>query len=248
MINSGFWPFFLAKVNASEWEEIVEREKLIVGVKNNLRPMGYQDEDGNLQGFEIDIAKRLAEELLGDVNAIEFKAIDNSQRLQVVIDDQVDLTIASVTVTPSRQRIVNFSPYYHFDTIGIVSKKDKLELLFDVSSSKIAVLENSATIDQVKSNLPKVNLIGVKSYQEALAFLESGKADAFAGNLTVLTGWVEEYPEYVIHSRRFAGYPLAVVMPKGLQYQELRDKVNDAIARWKEEGWIDDRAKFWGLN
>jgi polar amino acid transport system substrate-binding protein len=40
---------------------------------------------------------------------------------------------------------------------------------------------------------------------------------------------------------------LAVVMPKGLQYKELRAKVNRAIADWKESGWLQERIEYWGL-
>ncbi|MEN9565215.1 MAG: glutamine-binding protein of glutamine transporter, partial [Cyanobacteriota bacterium] len=40
---------------------------------------------------------------------------------------------------------------------------------------------------------------------------------------------------------------LAIVMPKGLQYQELRTKVNRAIANWKKSGWLQERIEYWGL-
>jgi polar amino acid transport system substrate-binding protein len=243
-IAFGFFPPSFP-VNAAEWEEIISRGKLIVGVKNNLRPLGYQDSEGNLQGFEIDIARRLAKELLGDANAIELVPISNSQRLQMVIDDRVDLAIASVTVTSSRQRVVDFSPYYYFDTIAIITKNNQLR---PFSNINIAVLHNSGTIEELKVSLPQANLRGVASYQEALSLLENGEADGLAGDLTILSGWVQQYPQYFILPQRWSGYPLAVVMPKGLQYQELREKVSEAIAQWRKDGWLEERAKFWGLD
>ncbi|MGL5192033.1 MAG: transporter substrate-binding domain-containing protein, partial [Chroococcales cyanobacterium] len=51
--------------NAAELAEIQQRGQLIVAVKDNVRPMGFRAGNGNLQGFEIDIARRLAQELLG---------------------------------------------------------------------------------------------------------------------------------------------------------------------------------------
>ena len=231
-------------VNGAEWEEINNRGHFIVGVKNNLRPLGYLDSQGNLQGFEIDIAKRLAQELLGDSEAIKFMPIRNSQRLQMVMDDQVDFVIASVTVTNSRQRIVDFSPHYYFDSVGIITKNKQINLF---SPLKIAVLKNSLTVEEMKVNLPQAKLIGVNSYQEALSLLENEEADAFAGDMTILTGWLQEYPQYFILPQRLSGYPLAIVMPKGLQYLELRQKVAAAIKQWREDGWLEERAKFWGL-
>jgi polar amino acid transport system substrate-binding protein len=234
-------------VYAAEWDDIIERGKFIIGVKNNVRPLSFPDSQGNLQGFEIDIAKRLAKELLGDENLIIFVPVSNIQRLQLVIDDQVDMAIASVTINSSRQHIVDFSPYYYFDSTGIIVKKTHLSSINNSEKTKIAVLENSSTIDVIKENLPQVTLKGVKSYQEAFSSVENGIVDGFAGDLTILTGWMQEYPEYQILTQTWSGYPLGIVLPKGLQYQELRQKVSEAIARWKKEGWLEERAKFWGL-
>lgn len=234
-------------VNAAPWQKVIQRQKLIIAVKNNLPPLAYTDNNGNLQGLEIDIAKRLATELLGNPSALILVPVNNSQRLQIVIDDQVDMAIASVTVTTSRQRLVDFSPYYYFDSTAIITKKSNLLSNFQLTKAKIAVLENSSTIAVMQYELPNTTLIIVKSYQEALSLLENEQVDGFASDKTLLTGWVQQYPKYQILPHNWSGYPLAIVLPKGLQYQELRKKVSEAIARWQKEGWLEERAKFWGL-
>jgi polar amino acid transport system substrate-binding protein len=232
---------------AAELEEIVRRGKLVVAVKDNLRPLGFYGERGNLQGLEIDIAKRLAEELLGSSDAVILKPVTNQARLQTVVDNEVDLAIARVTTTPSRSRIVDFSDYYYLDGTGLVSKNPNLQQLSDLRSSKIAILNNSSTIAVVRSELPNAQLIGVDSYDEALTLLETRKADAFAADNSILAGWVQEYPQYRQLPVRLSGDPLCVVIPKGLQYASLRNRVNDAIARWQKSGWLRERATYWGL-
>jgi len=92
---------------AREWSKIESQQDLNVAVKDNLRPLGFTDENGNLIGLEIDIARRLAVELLGNASAVEFLAVTNKERLQVILDDEVDLAIARVVVTTSRSRIVD---------------------------------------------------------------------------------------------------------------------------------------------
>ncbi len=233
--------------NAAEWEQIRDRGTLVVAVKDNLRPLGFYDTQGNLQGLEIDIAKRLAAELLGDANAVVLQPVSNQERLQVVIEGKVDLAIARVTFTTSRARVVDFSPYYYFDGTGLVTKNPARQRLADFASGKIAVLNGSSTIAVVRSQLANVKLIGVNSYQEALALLESGQADAFAADNTVLAGWVQENPQYHQLPVRLSGEALCIVMPKGLQYDSLRTKVDDAIARWQKSGWLRERATYWGL-
>jgi polar amino acid transport system substrate-binding protein len=234
-------------IAAREWSEITSQGELKVAVKNNLRPLGFTKKNGDLVGLEIDIAHKLAAELLGEPTAIAFLPVKNQERLQVVLKDEVDLAIARVAVTTSRSRIVDFSPYYYLDGTGIVTKNPQIENLDSLPLKRIAVLENSATIAVIQYRLPKAVLVGVDSYQAALELMETDQVDAFAGDRSILTGLTQEYPNYHLLPERLSGEALAVVMPKGLQYKELRSKVNSAIASWKESGWLQERIKYWGL-
>ncbi|PSF37354.1 ABC transporter substrate-binding protein [Aphanothece hegewaldii CCALA 016] len=231
---------------AAELEEILKRGQLIVAVKDNVRPLGFKDSQGNLQGFEIDIARNLAQELLGDPDAVVFKPVSNLERIPVLLDGKVDLVIARVGQTSSRSRIVDLSNFYYLDGTSIVTKNPNLSLE-SLNNRKIAVLEGSGTIAILRSQLPTAQLIGVKSYMEAFALLESEQVEGFAADDSVLAGWIQDYPQYRLLPIALSGEPLCVVMPKGLQYESLRQKVNRAIAQWRVSGWLKERAIFWGL-
>ena len=232
---------------AAELKEIQERGYLIVAVKDNLRPLAFRDQTGNLQGLEIDLARRLATELLGRPDAVRLQPVANRDRLQVVIERKVDLAIARVTATTSRARVVNFSTPYYLDGIAIVTKDTSVQRLADVQQRKIAVLNGSSTIAKVRYLLPNAQLIAAASYEEARSILETGSASAFAADASVLSGWVQEYPQYHLIPTLLSAEPLAVVMPKGLQYDQLRQRVNSAIDRWKSDGWLPQQAIYWGL-
>ena len=233
--------------SAREWSQIESQGELKVAVKNNLRPLGFRDEDGNLAGLEIDIARKLAAELLGDPEAIALLPVDNRARLKAVLEDEVDLAIARVTVTTSRSRIVSFSPHYYLDGTGIVTKDRAIANINSLTLQKIAVLNNSATIAVIRNRVPRASLVGVDSYEAALELMENEEADAFAGDRSILTGLTQEYPEYQLLPGRLSGAALAVVMPKGLQYRELRAKINKAISGWKKSGWLAERIEYWEL-
>ncbi|AFZ60396.1 transporter substrate-binding domain-containing protein [Anabaena cylindrica FACHB-243] len=233
--------------SAATLPEIQQRGYVNIAVKYNLRPLGFKDDNGNLQGLEIDLARRLAEELLGKPDAVRFKSVANSDRLSVILNNQVDLTIARVTATESRSRIVSFSVPYYIDGAAIVTKDTSIQKLQDLSKRKIAVLNNSSTIARVRYFIPNAELVGVNSYVEAREKIENNTADAFAADTSVLSGWVQEYPQYRLLPTKLSAQPLSVVMPKGLQYDELRRKVNEAIARYTATGWLKERAQFWGL-
>ena len=238
---------FPRSVKARELSEIESQGELKVAVKENTRPLGFTNESGDLVGLEIDIARKLAEDLLGDPEAIAFLPVSNQARLQAILDDEVDLTIARVAVTTSRSRIVDFSPYYYLDGTGIATKNKAIANINSLPLKRIAVLNNSATIAVIRNRLPNATLIGADSYETALELMESDRADAFAGDRSILTGIAQEYPDYKLLPARLSGAALAVVMPKGLQYKELRARVNKAIADWEESGWLKERIKYWGL-
>lgn len=233
--------------STEELKAIQKRGYLIVAVKDNLAPLAFKDPAGQLQGFEIELAQRLAQELLGQDSVVRLQAVSNQQRLPVVMDDQVDLTIARVTATASRTRLVSFSLPYYMDGTAFVVKDPKLQRLSDLSRQKIAVLNGSSTIATVQYFLPNADLIGVNSYAEGHSVLEAGKAIAFAADVSLLSGWVREYPQYRLLPSLLSAEPLCVVMPKGVQYDDLRRQVNTAIARLYAEGWLQKRAIYWGL-
>ncbi|MGB5595766.1 MAG: transporter substrate-binding domain-containing protein [Crocosphaera sp.] len=232
---------------AANLEEIKQRGKLIVAVKDNVRPLGFLNKTNQLQGLEIDLARQLAQDILGDPQAIILQPVSNQERLQKVIDGEVDMAIARITINTSRARLVNFSTYYYLDGTGMITKNPQIQALSHLSRSTIAIINRSSTIAVIRAELPQAQLIGVNSYQEALTLLETGQADAFAADNSILAGWVQEYPQYRQLPLRLSGEGLGVVMPKGLQYASLRSRVNLAIRDWKKSGWLAERAQYWGL-
>lgn len=227
--------------------EIQQRGKLIVAVKDNQRPLSFRDATGNLQGLEIDLAKRLAEELLGKPDTVILQPVKNVDRLNVVLEGKVDLAIARVTQNESRLRVVDLSRPYYLDSTGLITKDASIKGLNDLETKTIALLKGSSTIAVVKYALPKSKLVGVNSYEEGRSLLENGGASALAADNSILSGWVQEYPQYRRLPTKLSTEALCVVMPKGLQYTKLQERVNKAIARWQASGWLAERAAAWGL-
>lgn len=243
MAVATFTIFGYSSLSAAELSDIKERGKLIIAVKDNTRPLGFTDNEGNLIGLEIDIARRLAKDILGDKDAIVLQPVNNKDRLKAVIDEEVDIAIARVADTPSRRRIVDLSTYYYLDGTGIVTK----DVTVAPNNAEIAVLYDSETIAVVRDRFPDARLIGVNSYQEALNLLESDRVRAFAADISVLTGLVQEYPQYKLLPEKLSGAALSIVMPKGLQHKELQLAVDRAITDWRESGWLQERIEYWGL-
>ena len=235
---------------AVELSEIRDRGYITIGVKDNRAPLSFLDDSGNYVGYEIEIARRLAKELLGDETAVKFVPVQNVERLEAVISERVDIAIADITLTEPRRRLVDFSYPYYLDGTAFITQQPGITNLQDLRSGRIALLDRSSSVAHVRYILPGARLIGVSSYAEGQALLVSGEADAFAGDASVLTGWLQAASSsgaYRLLPNLLSADPLAIAIPKGVQHDELRTEINAALRRWYQEGWLQARADYWGL-
>lgn len=234
---------------AVELAEIQKRGTLIVAVKDNVRPLGFRDDTGELQGLEIQLAYQLAEALLGDRTAITFVPVRNDERLEQLLTEEVDLVIAQMSATKMRSRLVQFSRPYYFERTGFITRNPQIQTYGDLAQLRIAMLQGSSAIASVRRTFPEATLVGVESYQAAATQLEAGIVDVFAGDRAVLTGWVQDEPDYFLADAEISlgGAPLAVAIPKGQQHSELFLAVNATLQALKESGWLNAQYLLWGL-
>ncbi|WP_295613678.1 transporter substrate-binding domain-containing protein [Chamaesiphon sp. GL140_3_metabinner_50] len=239
--------FLSTSVRAGTLKEIQQRKQLIVAVKDNLPPLGFRDRSGNLQGLEIDIARKLAAEIFNNSDALKLVPVANQDRLKVAIDGTVDLTIARVTITSTRSRVVDFSRYYYRDGTGIITNRSNINNNSDLVGQKVAILNNSTTIASVQYIIPKAQLVGVDSYRQAQQLLATGKVVAIAADRSLLIGWSKTTPTYRLLPDKLSTETLGIVIPKGQQYDALRQLVDKSIAQWQANGWLQQRIQYWGL-
>jgi len=221
--------------------------QLVVAVQSGVPPLGFRGEDGQLRGLQVDLARRLAQRLRGSPQALELLPVANRQRLQAVLSGQADLAIAHVTVTAARSRLVSFSRPYYLDGTALVAAEPDVRERADLAGRKIALLQGSSAIAAVRHALPQAQLVAVDSYRAGLEALEADKAAAFAGDRSILSGWVDRHPAYRQLPGRLSTEPLGIVLPKGAQHAGLRQQVNAAIADWRRSGWLQQTVRQWGL-
>ena len=233
---------------ATELEEIRDRGHIIIGVKDNRAPLSFLTEEDTLAGFEIDIAERLAEELLGDRTALRLIPVSNTNRINSVITGETDIAIAALTITSARRRIVNFSDPYYLDGAAFITRKPNIRTLRDLAAARIAILDGSSNVPRVRYILPGAELIGVSSYAQGQTLIATNQVDAFAGDASILTSWQPpDQTEYRILPSIISAEPLAIAIPKGIQHNTLQTEINRLLRQWYAEGWLQSRAAHWGL-
>jgi polar amino acid transport system substrate-binding protein len=245
-----------APASAETLQGIRQRGRLVVAVKNNTRPLGFKDREGRLQGLEIDIAQRLSVEMLGQSasttslqeNRVELVPVNNQDRLQVLFDRRVDVTIARLGVNRGRSRVVDFSQPYYQDGTGVLTNSNKIKKIADLAGQPVAVIQSSVSAYPLAEQVPGARLVPVGSYGSAKKLLDEGKVMAFVADYSLLVGWTQEFPQgYRLLAEKLTVESLAIAMPKGIQHRELRDFVAATLDRWKKEGWLAARISYWGL-
>lgn len=227
---------------------ITERDQIIIGVKTDTPPFGYLDANGKNVGFDIDLAKLIAKRLLGDENKVVFVPVTPVNRIMKLTSGEVDMIIATMTVTPQRQLILDFSMPYH--TAGqalMVPRTSSITSLMELNDKKAIVVFGSTVEKSLQSNVPGISVIGYKTYPEAVQALKQGKADAMISDDTILMGFAMKDPSLKIPSKRYSKEPYAVAFRKEAESERLMDAVNIELKEAMNKGEIKQLKAKWGF-
>jgi polar amino acid transport system substrate-binding protein len=166
---------------ASNLNQIIKRNKLIVGMEVKFFPFEYADTQGKPTGFDVDIATLMAKELGVD---IEIKDMEFSGLIPALQGGKIDVIISGMTRTLARARTVTFSdPYFETGLCALISKKkapDVTEVGQLDEPGRILAVKLGTTGDIVASKLfPKAQINRFKEETECVMEVVAGRADAF---------------------------------------------------------------------
>ena len=100
-------------VEGDLYDKILQRGVLKVGITSDSKPFAYQNEKGELVGYDVDLARYIAQYIVKDPTRVELIPLESSERLIKASTGDVDIVIATLTITPQRQEIVSFSLLSH---------------------------------------------------------------------------------------------------------------------------------------
>ena len=167
------------KPAADKPEEI---KKIVVGLDDEYAPMGFKDEQNQIVGFDVDLAKEAAKHLNADV---EFKAIDWSSKEAELKSGRIDVIWNGLDITPERQENMLFSdPYMDNRQIIFVRKGDDFGIKSeaDLAGKNIGTQSASTAEEYFNNNAElKNSLKELKTYGDYVAAfmdLENGRLDA----------------------------------------------------------------------
>lgn len=217
--------------------KIKDRGKFVVGVKYDTYLFGYKDpKSGDVTGFDIDIAKALAKEILGDEKKVELVEITSKTRIPKLKNGDIDAIIATMTITEDRKKEVDFSDVY-FDAGQslLVKKGSSIKSVDDLKKgTKVIAVKGATSGDNVKKAAPETELLEFENYAEAFTALKSGKGDALTTDNSILYGMAAQDADYEVVGGTFTEEPYGIAMVKG--DQEFVDYVNKFLKNLQDSG------------
>ena len=229
---------------ARSLDEIKEDGKIKIGVFSDKNPFGYVDSNGDVQGYDVEFAKRIGKDLLGSEDAVEFVYVEAASRVEYLKSGKVDVILANFTVTDERKEAVDFALPYMKVALGILSPDNALITDVDqLNDKKLIVVKGTTAETYFSQTYPDITLVKYDEYQEAYDALLDGRGDAFATDNTEALAWANQNEGFTTGIESIGNIDtIAPAVQKG--NTELLNWINDEIKSLAdEEFFLNDYKK-----
>ena len=165
----------------SRLDMVLERGKLIVVSMSTAPPFAFNDDKGQLVGFDIDIVRLLATALFKDPSKVEFVVVTAEGRWPAIESGRADMGVGGTTVYPDRAVRVAFTRGFIDSGVSVlVSKKSGIKSVADLNQDKhtIANLNNPQMADRAKRFFPKTKVLTFDTPSGQFLAVRSGRAHA----------------------------------------------------------------------
>lgn len=243
---------------SADVQKIMDAGKLKVGCKVDVPKFGMQNTStGEYEGLEVDLAYHVAGKIFGCTPAeakekklVEFQGVTAKTRGPLLDNGELDLVIATYTITPERKETWNFSTPYFKDAVGLMVLKDAgIASIADLDGKVIGVAQGSTTKDGFGKYTADKGIDVKPEFEEfdgypALATALAAKnIDVFAVDRAILAGYNDDTT--VILDDRFAEQEYGIA--SNLNNKGLADLVEGVVSDLKSSGDMDKMIKDWGI-
>ncbi len=212
-------------------DDIKASGKIEIGVFSDKNPFGYVDENGEYQGYDIELARQIGEDLGVEV---EFVSTEAANRVEYLETNKVDLILANFTVTEERAQAVDFAEPYMNVALGAVSHKDHvIKSLDDVKDEKVIVISGTTAETYLTANYPNLTQQKFDTYAAAKTAFENDKNALWLNDNTEVIAFANgDKDEYVV----------------GIESLGNPDTIAPAVSKGNESllNWLNDELKTLG--
>lgn len=235
---------------ADTLDDIQKRGTLRVGMEPGYMPFEMTDKKGEIIGFDVDMAKRIAK-AMGVKLELVSTAWDGI--IPALLTDKFDMIMSGMTLTQERNMKVNFATPYIVVGQSILIKKeyaDAVKSYKDLNDKKYKVASKLGTTGEqaTKRMIPKATYISFETEQEGVMDLVNGKIDAFVYDLPymAIANAQKSEGKLVFLDQPFTHEPLAWAVRRG--NHDFLNWLNNFMAQVKADGTYDKIYEKWFLS
>ncbi len=222
-----------AEVDIAERIEEEETPVLTWGVKADTNLFGfYNIESGQIEGFDVDIAKALTDEMTDGKGEAEFVEVTSKTRIPLLKNGKIDGILATMTITEEREKEVDFSDsYFNGGQSLLVPEDSEIDGIEDLTENNtVLAIKGSNSTQTMRELAPQVEVLDLENYSEGFVALQSGQGDTLTTDNAILLGMIDTNPGYRLAGANFTEEPYGVAINKGQEdFHEMLDEALDTI-------------------
>ncbi len=207
-----------------------------IGVKADAPPFGVKVA-GEYTGFDIDLAQGLAKQM--GIAQVVFVPVTSANRIVKLLNGEVDMVIATMTITRYREHKVDFAekPYFQDGQALLVAKDSPIKSYLDLAGKNVGAVQGSDSSYYMKQVAPDCAVVKYEDMNAMMQALADGKVDAITSDMLILLGLRKASPEpekWRIAGRRFTTEPYGIAVRQN--QSRWRNAISDAIQTMWEKG------------
>ena len=205
---------------ASYMYALQTKGKIRIGVLGKEPPFATSDASGARGGFEVDLARELAQAIFGPQRnpdaVIEWVAVDRATALTALTSAQADVVLARLAATPERAAVIDLSdPYFVTgERILVRSTNDDIKELPDLDGKTVCVTQGTSVGDDVVEANAFAKTLALDTYASCLQALQKGQVDAIAADEPTLWDLAKQDQNTRLVGRRVTTEPYAIGIKK----------------------------------
>lgn len=228
--------------------QIQAKGSIVVAMEGTWAPWTYHDENDELVGYDVEIAKKIAEKLGVTATFVEGEW---DGLLAGLDGGRYDIMVNGVGVTEERQQSYHFSTPYAFNRTAVIVRGDYDEIssMADLSGKKTANTISSTYAEEAESYGATVT--GVDDLNQTIELLLSGRIDATLNAEVVFNDYLSAHPEANIKIATFSDTVEQVAIPvrKEADTATLLAAIDQALAELSAEGVLTELSeKYFGID
>ncbi|WP_040813896.1 glutamate ABC transporter substrate-binding protein [Nocardia concava] len=226
-------------------DAIRARGRLLVGLDPGSNLFSFRDPtSGTLAGFDVDIAKELARDLLGDPGAIEYRILSSADREKALVEHTVDVVVKTMTINCQRRQTVTFSTSYLQAHQRVLTVRDSgIAGLADLAGRRVCVASGTTSLDLIRRQQPAASILTVPGWADCLVVLQQRQVDAVSTDDTVLAGLAEQDPATEVVGPNLSTEQYGIGISKGSD--DLVRFVNGTLERIRADGTWNRLYRRW---